>query len=105
MNPNRKTVKCELCGSDAELLVVSDGFDDAPTSFTITRTCSGPCEKRVLADDGAGDARENWAPAYGVVLIVFDRVFSSQTETVTVPPMEVANIRPRRWFQYSVFSF
>ncbi len=61
--------------------------------------------KEVLADDGAGDARENWAPAYGVVLIVFDRVFSSQTETVTVPPMEVANIRPRRWFQYSVFSF
>ena len=49
--------------------------------------------KEVLADDGAGDARENWAPAYGVVLIVFDRVFSSQTETVTVPPMEVANIR------------
>ena len=47
----------------------------------------------------------SWAPAYGVVLIVFDRVFSSQTETVTVPPMEVANIRPRRWFQYSVFSF
>ena len=42
------SVKCELCGSDAELLVVSDGFDDAPTSFTITRTCSGPCEKRYL---------------------------------------------------------
>ena len=31
--------------SDAELEVVADGFDDAPTSFTITRTCSGPCEK------------------------------------------------------------
>ena len=38
--------------------------------------------KEVLADDGAGDARENWAPAYGVVLIVFGRVFSSQTETL-----------------------
>ncbi len=46
MNPNRKTVKCELCGSDAELLVVPDGFDDAPTSFAVTRTCSGPCKKR-----------------------------------------------------------
>ena len=42
MNPNKKTVKCEMCGSDAELEVVADGFDDAPTSFTITRTCSGP---------------------------------------------------------------
>ena len=38
--------------------------------------------KEVLADDGGGDARENWAPAYGVVLIVFDRAFSSQTETL-----------------------
>ena len=45
MNPNKKTVKCEICGSDAELEVVADGFDDAPTSFTITQTCSGPCEK------------------------------------------------------------
>ena len=28
MNPNKKTVKCEICGSDAELEVVADGFDD-----------------------------------------------------------------------------
>ena len=48
MNPKRKKVKCELCGSDAELQVVADGFDDAPKSFAITRTCSGPgpCKKR-----------------------------------------------------------
>ena len=44
---NRKTDKCEICGSDAEMHVVADGFDDSPASFTITRTCRGPppCEK------------------------------------------------------------
>ena len=44
---NRKTDKCEICESDAEVHVVADGFDDAPTSFTIKRTCRGPrpCEK------------------------------------------------------------
>ena len=44
---NRKTDKCEICGSDAEVHVVAVGFDDAPASFTITRTCRGqrPCEK------------------------------------------------------------
>lgn len=42
---NRKTDKCEICGSYAEVKVVADGFDDAPVSFTITRTCSGPCDK------------------------------------------------------------
>ena len=29
MNPNRKTIKCEVCGSDAEVEVVADSFDDA----------------------------------------------------------------------------
>ena len=42
---NRKTDKCEICGSDADVHVVADGFDDAPASFIIKRTCSGPCEK------------------------------------------------------------
>ncbi len=45
MNPNKKKVKCEKCGSDAELEVVPDSFDDAPATFTITRTCSGQCPK------------------------------------------------------------
>ena len=45
---NRKTGKCEICGSDAEVHVRAEGFDDAPASFTITRTCSGPCEKTYL---------------------------------------------------------
>ena len=40
MNPNKKTIKCEKCGSDAVLEVVADGFDDAPASFTMTHTCS-----------------------------------------------------------------
>ena len=43
---NRKTVKCEICRSDAELKVVADGFDDAPAMFNITRTCSSLCEKK-----------------------------------------------------------
>jgi hypothetical protein len=42
---NKAAIKCERCGSKAELLVVADGFDDAPKSFTITRTCSGGCPK------------------------------------------------------------
>ena len=45
---NRKTGKCEICGSDAEVHVRAEDFDDAPASFTITRTCSGPCEKTYL---------------------------------------------------------
>ena len=45
MNPSEKQIKCERCGHDAVLKVVPDGFDDAPEKFTITRTCSGPCEK------------------------------------------------------------
>ena len=44
MSPKKK-IKCEKCGSDAELEVVPDGFDDAPAAFGITRTCSGPCQK------------------------------------------------------------
>ena len=42
---NRKTDKCEICGSDTEVHVAADDFDDAPASFTIKRTCGGPCEK------------------------------------------------------------
>ena len=45
MIPNRKTDKCEICGSDAEVHVAADDFDDTPASFTIKRTCGGPCEK------------------------------------------------------------
>ncbi|MEQ1864537.1 MAG: hypothetical protein ABL996_07770 [Micropepsaceae bacterium] len=45
MVPNKKNIKCERCGSNALLEVVPDGFDDAPASFTITRTCSGHCPK------------------------------------------------------------
>jgi hypothetical protein len=45
MVPNKKTIKCETCGRDATLEVVADGFDDAPPSFVITRTCSGHCKK------------------------------------------------------------
>ena len=45
MIPNKKTVKCEKCGSEAVMEVVPDGFHDAPERFTITQTCSGSCEK------------------------------------------------------------
>ncbi len=45
MNLNRKTIKCEVCGSDAELAVIGDSFDDAPASFTVKQTCSGKCGK------------------------------------------------------------
>ena len=45
MNPNKKSVKCENCGSDSVLEVVPDSFDDAPAGFTVTRTCSGQCQK------------------------------------------------------------
>ena len=45
MNPNKKSVKCDNCGGDAELVVVPDGFDDAPATFTVTRTCGGQCQK------------------------------------------------------------
>ncbi len=45
MMPNKKTITCEICGSEAELEVVPDGFADAPASFTITRTCTGGCRK------------------------------------------------------------
>ncbi len=45
MIPNKLDIKCAKCGEPAVLEVVPDGFDDAPESFTIRRTCSGPCEK------------------------------------------------------------
>ena len=45
MIPNKLTIKCERCGSDAVLEVVPDGWDDTPASFTITRTCRGSCPK------------------------------------------------------------
>ena len=67
MNPNRKTVKCETFGIDGELLVVPDGFDDAPRSFTITKTCSGPYEKRFMPmtaqemHDRTGLPLEGWS--------------------------------------------
>lgn len=45
MHPNKKKIKCEMCGSDATLEVVPDGFEDAPETFVITRTCHGSCKK------------------------------------------------------------
>jgi hypothetical protein len=45
MVPNKKTIPCEICGSEALVEVVPDGFYDAPASFVITRTCSGSCKK------------------------------------------------------------
>jgi hypothetical protein len=42
---NRKSVRCEVCGSRAELQVVPDDWNDAPASFTITRECTGGCGK------------------------------------------------------------
>jgi hypothetical protein len=42
---NKKTVSCERCGGPADLLMVADGFDDAPASFVMTRTCHRGCEK------------------------------------------------------------
>lgn len=41
-----KHLPCEICGKDSLVEVTGDGFDDAPPSFTITRTCSGGCQKR-----------------------------------------------------------
>lgn len=47
---NNKTTKpCERCGQPADAQVVADGFDDAPESFTITRTCSAGCTKVYVA--------------------------------------------------------
>ena len=43
--PNKKKIKCERCGEDAVLEVVPDGFEDAPESFMLVRTCSGACDK------------------------------------------------------------
>ena len=46
MKPNpTKTVPCERCGLDATLEVIADDWDDAPASFTLKRTCGGPCRK------------------------------------------------------------
>ncbi len=42
---NQRELPCERCGSKSEVKVVADGWDDAPESFTITRTCSGGCTK------------------------------------------------------------
>jgi len=40
-----KKVPCETCGRESTVEVRPDGFDDAPVSFTISRTCSGFCPK------------------------------------------------------------
>ena len=53
MNPNRKTVKCETCGIDGELLVVPDGFDDAPTSFDPASIRRAPLPYAVMSMDSA----------------------------------------------------
>ena len=45
---NKRQTKCEKCGADAEEEVVADGFDDAPATFVITRTCSGHCQKTYM---------------------------------------------------------
>ncbi len=45
---NTWKAKCEKCGSDVEMQAVPDGWNDAPTNFTITRTCSGGCLKTYL---------------------------------------------------------
>ena len=41
----KKATRCERCSRPAELEIVPVGFDEAPESFTLVRTCSGPCEK------------------------------------------------------------
>jgi hypothetical protein len=45
MIANKLTTKCERCGAKAEVEVVPDDWQDAPASFTITRTCFGACPK------------------------------------------------------------
>ena len=67
MNPNRKTTECEVCGGNAELQVVPDGFDDAPKKFTVVRKCSGGCKKICLADDSREDERDDGFAAYWMV--------------------------------------
>ena len=47
MNPKRKT-QCQSCGSDAEEEIIADDWEDAPASFTLRRTCNGPCKKSYL---------------------------------------------------------
>jgi len=40
---NKIEVRCETCGKTADALVVADGFDDEPSSFTVKRMCRGNC--------------------------------------------------------------
>jgi hypothetical protein len=42
---NKWQGKCDICNGPAEIHVVADGFDDAPSSFVITRTCERGCKK------------------------------------------------------------
>lgn len=43
INNKIEVAQCEACGGKADALVVADGFDDQPSSFTVKRICRGSC--------------------------------------------------------------
>jgi hypothetical protein len=48
MIENKLRVRCPNCGQPAEMLVVANGFDDAPEEFTARVERHGGCEKKYV---------------------------------------------------------
>lgn len=75
----KKTTVCELCGATATLDVRPDTTGATPTSFSLTRSCSGNCEKTHSALTPA-EATELTGHAWDGVSTAWTRMASTSVE-------------------------
>jgi hypothetical protein len=79
MHTMKRKIACEICGAGAEQEVVPDGFDEVPTGYTLTRTCSERCDKaygHITPEQATELTGHSWNGATGQ----WTRLVSASTE-------------------------